>query len=186
MCICWINCVYLINGNANMAHITISTQLVMLCFWFFYLWADGSSASFPVGFIQYQQYLSSWPLWAFFEGFWRAPPLVCHIQLRNLLASLDKWKLVSRGTYNVWSRPCFQGSSRAPKVYTHGPKHRRNPFPSTRDHLPSVHVIKSYYPFTWVLPSGVPTTFDPDHFFGVHQGPLGFTPMEQNTAVILF
>ena len=66
MCICLINGINLINGTADMAHITIefSTQLVVLCFWICYLWADGSYASFPNCFIQYPQSLSSWPLWA--------------------------------------------------------------------------------------------------------------------------
>ena len=148
MCICLINGIYLINGTANMTHITIefSTQLVTLCFlnllfvrrWIVCIISNWFHSVPTV--LEFMATLG--PFQGLLVGT-RIDQNVCHIKRRTPLASLYKWKLVSHDTYNVWPRLFFRGSSRAPRVYTHGPKLRRNPFPSIRDHLPSVHIIKS-------------------------------------------
>ena len=137
MCICLTSGIYVINRTANMLHRTMefSIQLVRLCFLNLLFVSRRTVCIISIWFhsvptvLEFMANLG--PSWGLLAGT-RIDLNVCHIQHRPRLASLYKWKLVSRGTYNVWSRSLFRGSSRAPRVYTHGKKHH-NPFPSIRD-----------------------------------------------------
>ena len=145
MCICLIDGIYLINGTANMAHITVefSTQLVMLRFLNLLfvsrriVWIN-SNWFHPVPTVL--EFIAT------LGPFWGAGGQLHWLEcLSYTMPNSTSFALLmevsfTRYLYNIWSRLFFRGSSRAPRVWTHGPKHL---FPSIRVHLASVHSIKS-------------------------------------------